>query len=285
MNGNLVPKAEATVSVYDHGFLYGDGIFEGIRVYNGRIFRLRDHLYRLYESAHSIMLTIDYTLDEMEKAVIETVKANGLRDAYIRLVISRGPGDLGLNPKNCEKSQVVIIVDHISLYPAEVYTEGITVITVPTRRNLTDALDPKIKSLNYLNNILARIEAERAGVMEALMLNNQGYVSEGTADNVFIMRRGVLKTPPAHMGILEGITRELVMDLARESGIAVKEVPLTRHDFYVADECFLTGTAAELMPVIGVDGRQVGNGKPGPVTGNLIDAYRELTRTEGEPVL
>ena len=285
MNGNLVPKAEATVSVYDHGFLYGDGIFEGIRVYNGRIFRLRDHLYRLYESAHSIMLTIDYTLDEMEKAVIETVKANGLRDAYIRLVISRGPGDLGLNPKNCEKSQVVIIVDHIALYPAEVYTEGITVITVPTRRNLTDALDPKIKSLNYLNNILARIEAERAGVMEALMLNNQGYVSEGTADNVFIMRRGVLKTPPAYMGILEGITRELVMDLARESGIAVKEVPLTRHDFYVADECFLTGTAAELMPVIGVDGRQVGNGKPGPVTGNLIDAYRELTRTEGEPVL
>lgn len=281
MNGRLTPEKEAVISVFDHGFLYGDGVFEGIRAYNGRVFKLKEHVKRLYESAHSIMLPIPYTQQEMIEAVVDTVNANELKDAYIRVVVSRGVGDLGLDPRKCKESQVVIIADKIVLYPEELYEKGLNVITVATRRNIADALDPKIKSLNYLNNILAKIEANRAGVLEALMLNSQGYICEGTGDNIFIVRKGVLITPPSHMGILEGITREAVIDLAGQEGIQVQEAPFTRHDLYVADECFLTGTAAEVIPVIEADMRVIGSGKPGPVTRRLIGLFRELTQSSG----
>ena len=284
MNGKLVPEQEAVISVFDHGYLYGDGVFEGVRAYNGRVFKLEEHVRRLYESAHSIMLPIPYSQEEMIKAVVDTVNANKLTDAYIRLVVSRGVGDLGLDPRKCKESQVVIIADKIVLYPEELYEEGLTVITVATRRNIADALDPKLKSLNYLNNIHAKIEANRAGVLEALMTNNQGYISEGTGDNIFIYRKGKLITPPPYLGILEGITREAVIDLAHAEGIPVQEAPFTRHDLYVADECFLTGTAAEVIPVIEVDMRTIGTGKPGPVTLTLMEKFRELTQTTGTPL-
>ena len=284
MNGKLVPEQEAVISVFDHGYLYGDGVFEGIRAYNGRVFKLEEHVRRLYESAHSIMLPIPYSQEEMIKAVVDTVNANKLTDAYIRLVVSRGVGDLGLDPRKCKESQVVIIADKIVLYPEELYEEGLTVITVATRRNIADALDPKLKSLNYLNNIQAKIEANRAGVLEALMTNSQGYISEGTGDNIFIYRKGKLITPPPYLGILEGITREAVIELAREEGIPLQEAPFTRHDVYVADECFLTGTAAEVIPVIEADMRTIGTGKPGPVTRTLMEKFRELTQTTGTPL-
>lgn len=281
MDGRLVPEEEAVISVFDHGFLYGDGVFEGIRAYNGRVFRLVEHVERLYESAHSIMLSIAYTRAEMAEAIVQTVNANKLKDAYIRVVVSRGEGDLGLDPRKCKASRVVIIADKIVLYPAELYEKGLSVITVATRRNVADALDPKIKSLNYLNNILVKIEANRAGVMEALMLTGNGYVSEGSGDNIFIYRKGTLITPPPYLGILEGITREAVITLARAEGIPVLETPFTRHDVYVADECFLTGTAAEVIPVIEVDSRAVGTGAPGPVTRRLMKLFHTLTQTEG----
>ncbi len=284
MNGKLVPENEAVVSVFDHGYLYGDGVFEGIRAYNGRVFKLEEHIRRLYESAHSIMLPIAYSQEQMIKAVIETVNANNLTDAYIRLVVSRGVGDLGLDPRKCKESQVVIIADKIVLYPEELYEEGLTVITVATRRNVADALDPKLKSLNYLNNIHAKIEANRAGVLEALMLSSQGYICEGTGDNIFIYRKGKLITPPAYLGILEGITRETVIELARQEGIPIVEEPFTRHDLYVSDECFLTGTAAEVIPVIEADMRKIGTGSPGPVTRALIEKFRALTQSEGTPL-
>jgi len=284
MNGKLVPEQEAVISVFDHGYLYGDGVFEGIRAYNGRVFKLEEHVRRLYESAHSIMLPIPYSQEEMIKAVVDTVNANKLTDAYIRLVVSRGVGDLGLDPRKCKESQVVIIADKIVLYPEELYEEGLTVITVATRRNIADALDPKLKSLNYLNNIHAKIEANRAGVLEALMTNSQGYISEGTGDNIFIYRKGKLITPPPYLGILEGITREAVIELAEEEGIPLQEAPFTRHDVYVADECFLTGTAAEVIPVIEADMRTIGTGKPGPVTRTLMEKFRELTQTTGTPL-
>lgn len=284
MNGKLVPEQEAVISVFDHGYLYGDGVFEGIRAYNGRVFKLEEHVRRLYESAHSIMLPIPYSQEEMIKAVVDTVNANKLRDAYIRLVVSRGIGDLGLDPRKCKESQVVIIADKIVLYPEELYEEGLTVITVATRRNIADALDPKLKSLNYLNNIHAKIEANRAGVLEALMTNSQGFISEGTGDNIFIYRKGKLITPPPYLGILEGITREAVIDLAHEEGIPLEEAPFTRHDLYVSDECFLTGTAAEVIPVIEADMRTIGTGKPGPVTHNLMEKFRVLTQTTGTPL-
>jgi branched-chain amino acid aminotransferase len=284
MNGQLVPEEEAVVSVFDHGFLYGDGVFEGIRAYNGRVFRLVEHVDRLYESAHHIMLPIPFDRAAMADAVVQTVNANKLKDAYIRLVVSRGAGDLGLDPRKCKASQVVIIADKIVLYPAELYDKGLAVITVATRRNVADALDPKIKSLNYLNNILVKIEANRAGVMEALMLTGNGYVSEGSGDNIFIYRKGNLITPPPYLGILEGITRDAVMDLAQQEGIPVLETPFTRHDVYVSDECFLTGTAAEVIPVIEVDSRTVGTGEPGPVTRRLMERFRQLTQTEGTPL-
>ena len=281
MNGNLVPEEEAVVSVFDHGYLYGDGVFEGIRAYNGRVFKLVEHIDRLYESAHTIMLKIPYSRDEMVQAVVDTVKANNLRDAYIRLVVSRGVGDLGLDPKKCKEAQVVIIADKISIFPEELYEKGLEVVTVATRRNAVDALDPKIKSLNYLNNILVKLEANRAGVLEALMMTAQGYISEGSGDNVFIYRKGKLLTPPPYLGILVGITREVIIELARDEGIAVEEVPFTRHDVYVADECFLTGTAAEVIPVTEVDMRTIGSGQAGPLTRRLIEKYRALTQTEG----
>ena len=284
VNGKFVPKDEAVVSVFDHGFLYGDGVFEGIRAYNGRIFRLSEHICRLYESAKHIMLNIPYSIAEMEQAVIKTVRENNLRDAYIRVVVSRGVGDLGLDPRLCPASQVIIIADKIVLFAEEKYRQGLKVVTVSTRRNICDALDPKIKSLNYLNNILVKIEANQAGVMEALMLDRNGFVTEGSGDNVFIYRRGKLMTPPPYLGILEGITREVVLELARQEGIPIQETPFTRHDVYVCDECFLTGTAAEIIPVVEVDGRVIGAGKPGAVTGRLMERFKEIASSEGAEV-
>lgn len=284
IDGKLVPKEEAVISVYDHGFLYGDGVFEGIRAYNGRVFRLKEHIRRLYESAHHLMLSIPYTRDEMVKLCIETVRANELRDAYIRIVVSRGVGDLGLDPRKCKQCRVIIIADKIELYPEELYAEGLKVVTVATRRNVADALDPKIKSLNYLNNILVKLEANRAGVMEALMLTSNWYITEGSGDNVFIYRKGILFTTPIYLGILEGITREVVIDLACREGIPVKEEPFTRHDLYVCDECFLTGTAAEIIPVVNADGRSIGDGKPGALTNRLIRLFHETVQQDGVPV-
>lgn len=284
LDNALVPEEEAVVSVFDHGFLYGDGVFEGIRAYNGRVFRLAEHVNRLFESAHHIMLPIPHSREGMAEAIVRTIKANNLKDAYIRVVVSRGVGDLGLDPRKCKSSRVVIIVDKIVLYPPELYIKGLSVITVATRRNVADALDPKIKSLNYLNNILVKLEANRAEVLEALMLTGNGYVSEGSGDNVFIYRKGALITPPTYLGVLEGITREAVMNLARAEGAAVMESPFTRHDVYTADECFLTGTAAEVIPVIEVDARTIGSGTPGPVTRRLMERFHHLTQTEGVPL-
>jgi branched-chain amino acid aminotransferase len=284
LNGEFVPGEEARISVFDHGFLYGDGVFEGLRAYGGRVFRLDEHLTRLYESAKSIMLEIPENYGEMKAATLETIRRNNLRDAYLRLVVSRGTGDLGLDPRKCPKATTVIIASSIVLYPQELYEKGLSIITVATRRNVPDALDPKIKSLNYLNNVLVKIEANRAGVMEAVMLNAQGYVSEGTADNIFIVRRGRVLTPPAYVGALEGITRQVVMELSEQCGRPVFEMPFTRHDLYVSEECFLTGTAAEVIPVIEIDGRSIGKGTPGPLTLDLMKRFHALTATTGVPV-
>ncbi len=281
MNGEMVSEEKAVVSVFDHGYLYGDGVFEGIRAYNGRIFKLEEHIRRLFESAHSIMLPVPFDHQQMVRAVVDTVNANNLRDAYIRVVVSRGPGDLGLDPRKCKNSQVVIIADKINLFPEELYEEGLSVVTVATRRNSADALDPKIKSLNYLNNVLVKLEANRAGVLEAVMMTAQGYICEGSGDNIFIYRKGRLITPPPYLGILEGITRDVIIQLARQEEILVAEEPFTRHDLYVADECFLTGTAAEVIPVTEVDSRLIGSGKPGPVTRRLMEQFRAMTGQEG----
>ncbi len=281
LNGKLIPNEEAVVSVFDHGLLYGDGVFEGIRAYNGKVFRLTEHIRRLYESAHSIMLKIPYSQEDMIKAVIDTVNANNLRDAYIRLVVTRGVGDLGMDPLKCPKAQVIIIADKIVIYPEELYEKGLNVITVATRRTSANALDPKIKSLNYLNNIHVKMEANRAGVLEALMLNDQGYILEGSADNIFIYRNGKLITPPGYLGVLIGITRQAIIELAQREGIPVVEEPFTRHDLYVSDECFLTGTAAEVIPVVEADMRIIGEGTPGLVTRRLIKLFREHARNEG----
>jgi branched-chain amino acid aminotransferase len=279
-----VPKEEAKVSVFDHGFLYGDGVFEGIRAYGGRVFRLEEHLDRLYESAHSILLRIPFDKAAMREVVLETCRRNGLRDAYIRLVVSRGPGDLGLDPRKCLRPSVVCIADSIVLYPPELYERGLRVIAVPTRRNGAETVNPRIKSLNYLNNILAKAEANLSGYAEVVMLNQEGHVVECTGDNIFIVRRGRLLTPPTHAGILEGITRDVVMDLARRRDIPVEEAPFTRHDLWNADECFLTGTAAELIPVVECDGRTVGEGRPGPIFRRLLDDFRSLVGREGTPI-
>ncbi|MEW6397858.1 MAG: branched-chain-amino-acid transaminase [Bacillota bacterium] len=278
-NGQLVPPEEARVSVFDHGLLYGDGIFEGIRAYEGRVFKMEEHLVRLYESARAIMLAIPIDVEQMGAAIYRTMEANGLRDAYIRLVVTRGVGDLGLDPRKCTSPNVVIIADHIALYPAELYEQGLRAMTASTQRVGVNALNPRVKSLNYLNNILAKLDALQAGYPEAILLNPEGYVVEATGENIFILRRGVLVTPPAFVGILEGITRNAVMELARGMGIPVEEKLFCRHDLYVADECFLTGTACEIMPVVEVDGRPVGTGKPGSVTARLTAAFRELTRS------
>ncbi|BCM92170.1 branched-chain-amino-acid aminotransferase [Abditibacteriota bacterium] len=289
LNGELVPAHEAKVSVYDHGFLYGDGVFEGVRVYNRRIFRHDAHLERLYRSAKAIWLTPPMSMAEMKVATEKTVAANKIENGYIRAIFSRGFGDLGLDPRKCPTPTTVIIADAIKLYPPEVYEEGMDVITVATRRSRPDVLNPAIKSLNYLNNILAKIECIRAGVPECIMLNDQGMVSECSGDNIFIVHQDLrgrleLRTPPVSAGILEGITRDAVIQLAEKLGISVAEKDLSLFDIYNAKEAFLTGTAAEVVPVTRIDMREIGDGKPGPITGQLMQAYAELRNTEGEPV-
>lgn len=278
LDGQLVDKEHALISVYDHGLLYGDGIFEGIRVYSGRVFRHRDHIERLYESARAIRLTIPLSLEEMIQAVEQTVAANNLTDGYVRLVVTRGAGSLGLDIRRTSHPMVIIIADTISLYPEEMYEKGMEIITASTLRNHPGALSPRIKSLNYLNNILAKIEGTDAGCAEALMLNHLGQVAECTGDNIFIVKHGVLKTPPTDAGILEGVTRNVVMELAVAAGIEVKEMPLLRHDIYVADECFLTGTAAEVIAVTRLDGRPIGDGIPGPITRQLRARFQKYVR-------
>jgi branched-chain amino acid aminotransferase len=284
VDGKFFPEAEAKVSVFDHGLLYGDGIFEGIRFYNGRVFRLEEHLDRLWDSARSICLEIPMTPSEMTEALLETVRQNGLREGYIRLLVTRGVGNLGLNPAQCKQPSVIIIVATIALYPREVYENGLTVVTCATRRTNPSALNPAVKSLNYLNNVMARIEANLAGADEALMLNDAGNVAECTADNVFVVKRGQIFTPPIAAGALRGITRSVVFDIAAELGIKITETDITRHDVFIADECFLTGTAAELIPVIKADGRMIGTGKPGPITARMIERFREMTRETGTPI-
>ncbi|RDU35991.1 branched-chain amino acid aminotransferase [Neobacillus piezotolerans] len=281
LSGEFVKKEDAVVSVYDHGFLYGDGVFEGIRVYSGNVFRLDAHLKRLYESAHSIMLEIPYTFEEMTEIIVETVRKNELSSAYIRVVVSRGRGNLGLDPSTCSQPRVIVIAEPLALYPKEMYERGLKVGSVATRRNRPDVLSPQIKSLNYLNNILVKLEANQAGVDEALMLNDQGYVTEGSADNIFLVKNGVIYTPPVYLGALEGITRNAIIDLAKRNGYEVREQPFTRHDVYVADEVFLTGTAVEVIAVIDVDTRKIGNGKPGQITNHLLDEFRKLVTEDG----
>jgi len=281
LNGKLVEREAATVSVFDHGLLYGDGVFEGIRTYDGRVFKLAEHLDRLWNSARHLMLQIPLTREAMQAAVLDTLRANQLKDAYVRLIVTRGEGDLGLDPRKCPKATVIIITDRISIYPEEHYRKGLAVMTAATRRNLATALDPRIKSLNYLNNILAKIEANNYGFLEAIMLNAEGYVAECTADNVFIVRRGRLITPPISMGALEGITRDVVIKLAATMGMTAAEEPFAQHEMYTAEECFLTGTAAEIVPVTAIDGRTIGSGEPGPVTRRLLEGFKALTRSEG----
>jgi len=282
LNGEFVPKEEAKVSVFDHGLLYGDGVFEGIRSYNGRVFRLYEHLQRLYDSAKVIRLTIPLSLEEMKEKILETLRLNNLRDAYIRAVVTRGVGDLGLDPDKCSKEGFVfIITDKIVLYDDEYYKNGLNVITVPTRRNVPEALNPRIKSLNYLNNIMAKIEAKNSNVIEAIMLNSDGYVVECTGDNIFIIKNEAIYTPPTYLGALEGITRDAVIELGRNMGLKVEERIFNRYEVFVADECFLTGTAAEVIPVVKVDGRIIGDGSLGNITKKLTEAFRELTQTTG----
>jgi branched-chain amino acid aminotransferase len=277
INGKFFDKAEAKVSVYDHGLLYGDGVFEGIRVYHGKVFRLKQHMDRLYDSARSIWLEIPMSKEALTAAVEETVRVNEKEDGYIRLVVTRGSGTLGLDPRKCDP-QMIIIVDDISLYPSALYENGLEIITAATIRSHPAALSPRVKSLNYLNNILAKIEAIRGGCLEALMLNHKGEVAECTGDNVFVVKGGQLRTPPIDAGILEGVTRNAVMELARADRMDVREMVLTRHDIFTADEFFLTGTAAEIIPVVKCDGRPIGNGKPGPVTKELRARFQELVR-------
>ena len=284
LNGELVPEENASVSVFDHGYLYGDGIFEGIRAYSGRVFKLTDHIDRLYSSAKTIMLEIPLTKAEMQEAILKTIRANELKDAYIRVVISRGIGDLGLDPRKCDEPTVVIIASDIALYDESLYQKGLKVKTVPTRRNGPEMVNPRIKSLNYLNNIMARIEANLMEAPEAIMLNAQGYVAECTGDNIFIREGNNLITPPRHAGILKGIKRGVAIEIAEDLGLNVKEVQFTRYDLFNADECFLTGTAAEVIPVVEVDGRQIKDGQPGEYTAKIISSFRDLANSSGVPI-
>ncbi len=284
IDGQFYPREQAKVSVFDHGLLYGDGIFEGTRAYNGRVFEFDAHINRLYDSAKAIALEIPISKDEMKQAHLETLRKNELTDAYIRTVVTRGVGDLGLDPAKCVRPTVIIIADRISLYPQELYEQGLKIITVPTRRNLPESVNPMIKSLNYLNNILAKIEAKLGGAAEAIMLNQEGYVAECTGDNIFIIKGKTLATPMVSFGALKGVTRGVVMKLAAELGLEVVETTLTRYDIYVADECFLTGTAAEVIPVSEVDGRKIGNGKPGTYSRQLKDAYHKYAMEHGTPI-
>jgi len=281
LNGKLVDKSHATVSVFDHGLLYGDGVFEGIRSYGRLIFKLDEHLDRLFESAKAIELGMPMTRDELTKAVIKTLKANKLEDGYIRLVITRGAGDLGLDPRKCKAATVFIITDKIMFYPDEYYKRGLHVIIAKTKRNLKDALNPQIKSLNYLNNILGKIEAIKAGKEEAIMLSNEGYVAECTGENIFIVKDGMLFTPPPDIGALKGVTRLAVIGIAKKDKITVKEELIKPEDLYAADECFLTGTAAEIVSVTKIDEHVIGDGRSGKLTGKLLKEFRKLTKTEG----
>ncbi|MDO4629252.1 MAG: branched-chain-amino-acid transaminase [Planctomycetia bacterium] len=276
INGEYFAKEDAKISVFDHGLLYGDGIFEGMRAYSGKVFRHQDHMDRLWNSARAIALEIPMTKEEMMKAVDDTLALNGLTDAYIRLVVTRGAGNLGLSPRNCSNPRVIIITDKIKLYPQELYENGMEIVTASTIRMPAAALSPRIKSLNYLNNIMAKLEALNANCEEALLLNSNGEIAECTGDNIFIIQDGIIYTPPTDAGILEGITRAAVIDLAKELGYELREVPRTRHDLYISDECFLTGSAAELIPVVKIDGRPIGDGKVGPITRNLIQHFRDI---------
>jgi branched-chain amino acid aminotransferase len=282
INGKFYNNDNAKISVFDHGLLYGDGVFEGIRSYNRRVFKLNEHIDRLFESAQSIMLKISLTKEQLIKAVLLTLKANKLENAYIRLVVTRGVGDLGLDPRKCDQGPTIIIIaDKIALYPEKLYRQGLVIVTVPTVRNLPEALNPQIKSLNYLNNILAKIEAANAGCDEAIMLDSLGYVAECTGDNIFVVKNGHLYTPPQCMGTLRGITRDSILEIARKNKISAHEHVITRHEVYISDECFLTGTAAEVIPVVKVDGRVIGQGKPGKLTLSLMKKFKELTVKNG----
>lgn len=281
LNGKFVKKDEAKISIFDHGLLYGDGVFEGIRSYNGLVFKLKEHIDRLYASAQGISLEIPMSKAGMEKAIISTLQANKLKDAYIRAVVTRGIGDLGLDPRNCARPTIFIITDKIALYPPEFYKKGLKIITVATRRNIPEAISPQIKSLNYLNNILGKIEAINAGVPEAIMLDQYGFVAECTGDNVFIIKNKALLTPPVHTGVLNGITRLAVLGLGPKVGLRSQESTLTRFDLFTSDEMFLTGTAAEIIPVVGMDGRLIADGKVGALTTKLITEFKKLTKTEG----
>ncbi len=284
IDGDFFDEANAKVSVFDHGLLYGDGVFEGIRFYNGRVFRMEEHMERLWESARSICIDIPISRRELDDALLETIRQNDLRDGYVRLIVTRGVGNLGLNPIQCKRPSIIIIASTIALYSEEVYRRGLMVVTVATRRMGPATLNPAIKSLNYLNNVLARIEANLANADEALMLNDAGNIAECTADNVFIIKRGQIMTPPITAGALRGITRSVVFDIAAELGIKISEPDLTRHDLYIADEAFLTGTAAEVIPMVKVDGRPIGTGEPGGITTRMIARFRELTRETGTPI-
>jgi branched-chain amino acid aminotransferase len=284
ISDKLVDEKDATISVFDHGLLYGDGVFEGIRAYSGRVFLLDEHIDRLYDSAKAIALEIPMTKAEMAQAVIDTCKANDVSDGYIRLVVTRGTGTLGLNPYLCEKAEVIIIAAGIQLYPQELYDNGLKIVTVGTIRNHPEAINPRIKSLNYLNNVLAKIEAINAGCMECLMLNHKGEVAEASGDNVFAVRNGVISTPPSTCGALEGLTRNKVIELARNAGYEVRETVMARYDLYVADEVFLTGTAAEIIAVVEIDKRTIGAGTPGEITDELADLYSACAHSEGSPI-
>jgi branched-chain amino acid aminotransferase len=279
INGKYYDKADAKISVYDHGLLYGDGVFEGIRIYNGKAFKLKEHVVRLFESARTIKLEIPLSPEQMTKAINDTIAANNKKDGYIRPIVTRGAGTLGLDPRKCSEPQVIVIVDDITMYPPELYENGMEIATVSTIRNHPNAVNPRVKSLNYLNNILAKLEGIQAGCLESLMLNHKGEIAECSGDNIFLVKHGVLRTPPIDAGILEGITRDTVIELAKDASIHVEEIALTRHDVFTADECFLTGTAAEIIPVTKCDARVIGLGKPGPVTKQLREAFFKLARS------
>ena len=284
INGKFYSEKNSKISVFDHGLLYGDGVFEGIRAYHGRVFKLKEHIDRLFYSAKAILLNIPMSKQQLMDATVETCRKNNLSDGYVRLVVTRGAGTLGLNPNRCSNPQVIIIADTIQLYPASLYKKGMEIVTVATTRNHHNAVNPAIKSLNYLNNILAKIEANTAGYEEAIMLNSEGYVAECTGDNLFIIKDNQMFTPSLSSGALHGITRQTSIDLVGELGVSTSEPNLTRYDLYNADECFLTGTGAEIVPVVKIDERKIGNGKPGKITKKLVKAYQELTKVSGEQI-
>lgn len=284
LDGEFVTKENAKVSVFDHGFLYGDGIFEGIRIYNGNIFKCKEHLDRLYDSAKSIDLVIPMEYDELLEAMAETIRRNDMHNGYIRLIVSRGPGNLGLDPRRCPKPTVLIIVEQLAIYSEEAYKNGLRAVSVAQRRNIPDALNPKIKSLNYLNNILVKIQSNFAGADEAIMMNAQGYVTEGSGDNIFIVKNGVVTTPPCYLGALEGITRQAIIELCAKMDIPLKEEPFSMHDVYIADEVFFTGTAAEVIAAREIDGRTIGEGQAGPITLRLLEEFRKIVDKDGYKV-